>query len=477
MRSSVLTLLTAVTGGALQAGIGTPARAGEASKPNILLMVSDDLNMHLGCYGCRGLRSPNIDRLATAGRRFDQAYCQYPLCNPSRTSLLSGWRPEHTRVWNNTEAPRSHLAGGTPLQEHFHAQGYFTARVGKVYHVPFEAEFEWDVAEDARGRDSEPASRPSAARRAGGNKAATTGAGDQREEVFPPVPPTPTDRADTDEQDGHTARRVAELIQQHKDGPFFIAAGFHRPHLPWTAPRRYFDLYSASQMTWPAEPGNDRDDIPRIALTGRSFLSISPDQRRSFIAAYQACVSFMDAQVGVLLGTLDHLKLWDLTIVVFCGDNGFHLGEHGIWGKGSLFEESLRVPLIIVAPRMAQPGKATASLAEFVDVYPTLVELCGVPRVEGLEGTSLVPVLVDPETTVKTAAFSMVVRGRAGVATSMRTQRYRYTEWPDDSVELYDHQVDPQEYRNLAREPSQTAVCQELGRTLRAGYKAAVIAR
>ncbi len=475
--------------------------ADQTKKLNVLFIAVDDLNNRLGCYGAGDVKSPNVDRLSQMGRRFDRAYCNYPLCNPTRTSLMSGWRPEHTKVWANTEAPRAHLAGATPLQEHFHANGYFTARVGKIYHSPFEKEFQWDVAEDptvrvqqaraqqtqdkqeqraaggprrrgagARaGADSRPASGRAAVQDRRARLRAESGDGSEA-----PGKPQPTNREDKDEPDGWTVRRVAQLLKEHKDQPFFIAAGLHKPHLPWVAPKKYFDMYPPAGIKLVAAPADDLDDIPPIAFTPKAAPRISEEKRKEAVAAYYACVTFMDAQVGVLLEAMDRLKLWDNTVVVLWGDHGWSLGEHSQWAKMSLFEESARAPLLFAVPGMSNPGVPTGSFAEFVDIYPTLVDLCGLPKVDGLEGGSLTPILRDPDTKIKNAAFTVVVR-RGGLGRSVRTDHYRYTQWPNGSAELYDHQNDPHEYTNLAKDPKHANAVDEMKKVLDGGWQAAIL--
>ena len=406
-----------------------------AGRPNVLLIMVDDLNVRLGCYGYP-VRSPAVDRLAREGRRFDRAYCQIASCSPSRTSLLTGWRPERTGVWDNLQPPRERLPGAVPLQEHFHANGYFTARVGKIYHGPFEEQFHWDVAEHTPYLPGDEAWEPLPKK--------------EREMAGSSARPwTATDNRDEDEPDGRTARRVAELIAGSRGRPFFIAAGFNKPHIHWIAPRRYFDLYPPDRIELPKEPTDDRDDIPEIAIFRKApgapgrFLGGAAERddafRREATAAYYACVSFMDAQVGVLLETLDRLKLRDRTIVVLLGDHGFHLGEHGgLWRKNTLFEEALRVPLILAAPGLAEPGVAAQGLVESIDLYPTLVDLAGLPGVPGLDGTSLRPVLEDPRQIVKNSAFSIAPRNAPELGRSVRSERWRYTEWPDGGQELHD---------------------------------------
>ena len=445
----------------------TPAgpRPAALSKPNVLLVMVDDLNVRLGCYGYP-VKTPAVDRLAHEGRRFDRAYCQVPSCSPSRTSLLTGWRPERTGVWDNLQTPRERLTGAVPLQEHFHANGYFTARVGKIYHGPFEDQFRWDLAEHTPYLPGDESWEPLPRK--------------EREQAGSAERPwTATNNRDEDEPDGRTARRVARLIEQHKDRPFFIAAGFNKPHIHWVAPRRYFDLYPPDRIEVKAEPDDDRDDIPEIAIfrkpprsPGR-FLGGTGERddafRREATAAYYACVSFVDAQVDVLLKTLDRLKLRDRTIIVLLGDHGFHLGEHGgLWRKNTLFEESVRVPFIVAAPGLGQPGVATRGLVESLDLYPTLVDLAGLPAVSGLEGTSLRPLFDDPRQVVKNAAFSIAPRSPPELGRSVRNERWRYTEWPDGGRELYDlgppgpwtrllaalgREREPAPPRNLASDP------------------------
>jgi uncharacterized sulfatase len=416
-----------------------------------------------------------MDRLARKGRRFDRAYCQVAMCSPSRTSFLSGRRPERLGIWDNLEPPKPRLAGAVPLHEHFKAHGYFTARVGKLFHQSFDPEFAWDVAEHAphsseqeeEDEDEEP--RPRRARRRGEVDAASWSA--------------PTDRPDEQEPDGRRARRVAELLQERRERPLFITLGFAKPHLRWVAPRKYFDLYSPERMRVPQEPADDFADIPEIAIEhdavqhpGR-LLPGPPGAdipRATVLAGYSAAVSFVDAQLGVVLDALDRLKLWDETIVVVIGDHGFQLGEHGgLYRKDTLFEEALRVPLLVWAPGLGKPGTPSTSLAELVDLYPTLCDLAGLPRPQGLDGTSLAPVLDDPARSVKTAAFSAARRRPPTLGWSLRTERYRYTEWPDGSPELYDHQTDPAERANLAASPALTRTLAELRQRLHEGWKAA----
>jgi uncharacterized sulfatase len=424
---------------------------GEEQPLNVVLIVVDDLAARLGCYGY-DVRTPSVDALAARGRRFERAYAQVPSCNPSRVSFMTGWLPTRSGIWSNVQPPRPQIAGAVPLQERFRAAGYFTARVGKVYHGPFEDQFRWDLSEHTPypdGDDEEPPER--------GRGMASWW--------------RPTGNADADEPDGRAARRAASLIARARK-PFFIALGLNKPHLRWVAPRRYFDLYPPGSIRWPPEPQDDAADVPEIAIARRAPRHpgallpgrLEPeDLRAPAIAAYQACTSFMDAQVGVVTRALDRARLWERTVVVFTSDHGFHLGEHGgLWRKNTLFEETLRVPLVIVAPGLEQPGRPAARVVELVDVYPTLLELAGLSAASPLDGVSLGPVLRDPAAGVKPAALSMTERVPPARGRSLRTARWRYTLWPDGSEELYDEEADPRESRNLAADASHAGTKQEL---------------
>jgi uncharacterized sulfatase len=416
---------------------GAAALAQQPQRCNVLMIAVDDLNNRIGCYGDPIVKTPNIDRLARTGIRFDRAYCNYPLCNPTRASLLSGFRPETTRVFNNDTPPRAHVGNAKFLPEYFKANGYFTARVGKIAHGAFEHQIEWDISENAR--------RPAGA--GGGQKKRRDEPGPNRLEW------RATDGSDADEPDGRTARRIVEIIEQNKQKPFFIGCGFHKPHLPWVAPKKYFDLYDPEKMPLPKTPANDRDDIPPLALTYTAADAKMTDyERRQAIAAYHAATTFMDAQLGLVLDALDRNKLWENTVVLLFGDHGWHLYDHlQLWRKMTVFEQSARAPLVVYAPGMER-GTSCARLVEFVDIYPSLVELAGLPAKPDVQGNSFAALLRNPRQPWKNAAYTMVTRGADRFGRSVRTERYRYSEWQDGKagVELYDHETDPNEWTNLA---------------------------
>jgi arylsulfatase A-like enzyme len=407
----------------------------QAAPPNVLFIVADDLNAGFATYGHPQVKTPHLDRLAKMGVRFDRAYCSYPVCNASRTSFLSGRHPRSTGVVGNGVDPRALLGADFKfLPEHFKERGYFTAGIGKITHTPeFLKSIRWDVVTDPQ-HDPE-----------------------LFEEVNARVLRT---RPDEQHPDGITARLASRLMEEHRGGPFFIGAGFHRPHLPLIAPQKYFDLYPPDQITVPT--GTTPPDLPEIARPPFYDAHLPPEEARARIHAYHACVTFMDAQLGVLMEAMDRLALWDSTVVVFLSDNGYHLGEHGgFWGKMSLMDQSSRVPLIIHAPGMT--AGACAAPVSLVDVFPTITELCGQPQPQGLEGRSLVPLLRDPSASWEHPACSVVVRGekregRLDLGRSAHTGRQTFIQWPDGSRQLYDDLADPAQTHNLATDPAQTAL-------------------
>ncbi len=458
MKPSRLVPLFLFAGALLEGASGFAVAANP--RPNVLFIISDDLNCRLGCYGAAEAKTPNLDRLAARGMRFDRAYCNYPVCNVSRTSFLSGRYPEVTGVLNNNTSPRVRLGADFQfMPEYFRAQGYYAAGCGKIAHGTFNDVLKWDYyTEPQRGGDEDDLTRKGrqkGAKKAGkqGGKKAKAAAGAAAKPDVPFVWQA-TNNTDEQEPDGQVARRLLRYFSEKRDQPFFIAAGFHKPHIPHTAPQKYFDLHDPAKMPTPAEPAGHEKDIPEIAWAPKSDRTLTLDQRRAIIQHYYAAVSFMDAQVGLLLDELDRLKLWESTVVVFIGDHGWHLGEHGgFYAKMSLMDESARAPMIVAAPGV-KAGTSTRSLAEYLDVFPTLVDLAGVPVPAGLQGVSLVPVLRNPATTARDNAYAVVMRGAAKLGRVVHTARYTYLAWPDGSQQLYDAANDPHEYANLAANPA-----------------------
>ena len=277
-----------------------------------------------------------------------------------------------------------------------------------------------------------------------------------------PFPWQVTDNRDEEEPDGQVARRLLRFFSAHPGKPFFIAAGFHKPHIPHTAPRKYFDLHDPEKMPTPPEPPGHERDIPDIAWAPRSERALTPEQRRAIIQHYYAATSFMDAQVGVLLAEMDRLNLWESTVVVFMSDHGWHLGEHGgFYAKMSLMDESARAPFI-VAGRGVPRGAATRSLLEYVDLFPTLVDIAGLPMPAGLQGVSQAPVLRDPTASVRDSAYTIALRGANRVGRALHTAGHTLLEWPDGGRQLYDAVTDPREYANLAALPAHAATLRSM---------------
>ena len=299
--------------------------------PNVLLIMVDDLNTRLGCYGQKEVKSPNIDQLAQMGVRFERAYSHYPICNPSRTSLLSGRRPTTTRVFDNETPPRKYLTNVVFLPEYFQQHGYFTARVGKIAHGGYDDHLKWDVSLNPP-------------------KPPKTIGGEQRWIA--------TDNKDEDEPDGSTAPRIVQLFEKHKDKPFFIAAGFDKPHLPLIAPKRYFDLYPMDSIQLPEEPGDVRKNIPWVAFSSTGGPWKNANEHRQVIAAYYACISFIDAQIGIIIDGLKRNGLLDKTIICFTSDHGFHLGGRpGALQRGSQRRHRLGQDHFAQLPFPLHPGR------------------------------------------------------------------------------------------------------------------------
>lgn len=427
-----------------------------AERPNVLFIVSDDLNTDLGCYGAK-VHSPGIDALAKRGVRFERAYCQYPLCNPSRSSFMTGLRPDRTQVFDNAKVVRQQVPGLVTMPQAFRNAGYRAVRIGKLYHYGVPKEIgtsglddaeSWDAVINPKGKDKEVEARIHTLTPGQFGGTVSWLAVEGRDEEF---------------TDGIAADAAIAQLKELKGKPFFLAVGFYRPHTPYVAPMHWFSRYPQEDVVLhePRLPGDNPPGIPPAALASakKEQASMTDEQRRAAIQAYHASISHMDAQVERVLKALDTLDLSKDTIVVFTSDHGYQLGEHGLWQKMAAFERSLRVPLVIAGPGVSDGGKTCGRPAELVDLFPTLAGLCGVPTPANLSGVSLVAQLKDVTASGRTSAFSMVRGGR-----SLRTERWRYTEWNGgkDGVELYDHKTDPGEMKNLAGDQAQAATVAEL---------------
>ena len=451
--------------------------AGPQKKMNVLFIAADDLNTDLGCYGNPLVKSPNLDRLASQGVSFNRAYCQFPLCNPSRASVMTGLRPDSTRVFDLEYHFRQDRPDVVTLAQLFGTNGYYAARVGKIYHYGNPSQIGTSGLDDPASWQEfyNPAGRDKTALeldviRYTGKKGSNLGLSMSYL----------NDKAGKDEEhtDGKVATQAIELLEKHKDQPFFLAVGFYRPHCPWITPGGYFEKYSLDTIKLPEVPADLTNTVPAPALTGTKpwpYQGVTADQARECKLAYFASISFVDAQVGRVLDALDRLGLRDNTIVVFWSDHGYHLGEHGLWHKQSCFEESARVPLIIAPPAARNAGKVSPRTVELVDLYPTIADLAGLKAPKNLEGVSLRPLLDNPTAAWKRPAFTQVQRG-SFPGHSVRTERWRYTEWDfgRKGAELYDHESDPQELKNLAANPKYAATVAEMKALLKTVHPAPV---
>jgi arylsulfatase A-like enzyme len=433
------------------------AFAGETDKLNVLFLMSDDLRPELRCYGHPQVRTPNIDALAKAGVRFERAYCQFPLCNPSRTSLLTGRYPTTTGVLDNLTWFRAAHPDFVSLPEHFKANGYASLRTGKIFHGGIDDTDAW--TEGGEPRRFEGAKRTAR-----------------------PQNPQQSDRQVVLDGDGEnhgdyrTTTRAIDYLRKYRDKPFFLACGFTKPHSPPTAPKRFYDMYEPAKVPLPPDfasrpavpEGFPKPSVP--LRNGDLFIEreATPEAAREMIRAYWASLTWMDWNLGRVVGELDKLGLREKTIIVFWGDHGYHLGEKGKWSKhGSLFEVGTRVPLIVAVPKARGNGKASPRIVQTLDIYPTLVELCGLPAPKGLEGHSLKPLLDDPQRKWDHPAFA--VAGPRANGRAVRTERWRYAEWSgaQGGAMLFDHTKDPHEQKNLADDPELAQVRAELSALLK----------
>jgi len=439
-----------------------------ARRPNVLLIMADDLNSDLGTFGHPIVKTPNLDRLAARGVRFDRAYNQYPLCNPSRSSMLSGLRPDTIRIYDLVTELRKVRPDVVTLPQMFQRNGYVAARVGKIYHYGNPGDIgtsglddapSWNQVVNPRGIDRDEESLLT-------NYTPGRGPGSVLAFYASPAP----DEAHTD---GKVATEAITLLEQYRNRPFFLGAGFYRPHCPFIAPRKYFDMYPLDTIAARTFSPETAAGIPPAALwTTPPNWNLTVDQQRETIRAYYASISFLDAQIGRLLDALDRLGLADDTIVLFVSDHGYNLGEHGQWMKQSLFEPSAKAPVIIAGPGVPAKGRASQRAIEFTDFYPTLADLAGLAPPSHLEGRSLRPLLRNPDAAWNHPALTQVQRGTADerfMGYSIRSGQWRYTEWDDGKrgVELYDEANDPGETRNLAPDPGHRAIVQRLQKLLR----------
>jgi iduronate 2-sulfatase len=460
------------------------AAAAAAQPPyNVLFIISDDLTATaLSCYGNQVVKTPNIDSIAARGTRFTRAYCNATYCGPSRASFMSGYYPHATGTLDYSN-PRPKIGDRATWSQHFINAGYYAARVSKIYHMGVPGGIEYGAnaqkTDNYNGAD-DPASWTERFNSPGPEWKAT-GSGETLESNPDGKKPVvggntfvvvEADGDDDVHSDGKTAAKAVELIGKHKDKPFFLAVGFVRPHVPFVAPRKYFEPFLPyDKLQLPEKRPGDWDDIPKPGINYKTSENMKMDVRRQkkALGGYYAAVSYMDAQVGKVLAALKQANLDDRTIVIFTSDHGYHLGEHDFWAKVSLHEESAAVPLII-----SVPGKKPAvcnSLTELIDLYPTVASLCGLEVSPRLQGRNIARMLDDPKHSVRDVAFSVAPSRDAFL---LRTDQYAYIQYGEDGsggVELFDMKKDPRQYTNLASAAAHRDVLADFKRRFAARMK------
>lgn len=422
--------------------------AAEATKPNVLLIMADDLRDFGGAFTKEVVKTPNLDRLRARGTTFERAYVQYPVCNPSRSSMMAGLRAEQTGIVGNDIPLRQTMPDIVTMPQLCKEAGWQSHAFGKLYHLgggkDLEARQRWmDAGKSWHTARAFEATRTGKKMLDGRDVTGGTlkwcawGA---------------ADGTDDDQPDGQIAAATVAMIEELGDTPWFIGCGFMKPHDPFIAPKKYFDQYPPESLKpWSDPPDMTpvRTDAVGFGAYAETFARFTDQEWSELFRAYCAGTSFMDAQLGRVLDALDKRRLWDKTIVIFVGDHGYHTGERQWWNKNTLFERSCRAPLIIAAAGM-EGGQVSRSLVEFVDLYPTVADFCGLKMPHAAAGISLRPVLEKPDARVKDAAFTLLFRRPKLQAQSVRTERWRFTRWSDGETELYDHDHDPEELKNVA---------------------------
>lgn len=479
MKNTLVRLMLAILAGlaipaAAWAQDAAASRGGGAKKPNVLFLMSDDLNTALSGFGHPQCKTPQLDKLARRGVRFENMHCQYPVCGASRASLMSGLYPYTNGTMGNAGTLRGSMPDVVTMSQLFRNNGYRVGRVSKIYHmrIPFEIIDGTAESDDPHSWD-EVVNIKAPEQNAPGVKTDWSPK-DKGSQTFMGVV---AEGGDLAHADGMAADHAVKFLKRNQDKPFFLACGFVRPHVPLVAPAKYFDLYDRDAMKAPEPPEDDLEDVPGIIRNYKrnsTTYGVTPELHKGLLEAYYASVSYMDAQVGRVLEALEELGLVDKTIVVFTSDHGYMLGEHHKFQKQHLFEESTRVPFIVSVPWMKnRHGGATRHITELVDLYPTLAELSGLRAPNGLQGESLLPLLRNPASKAwkKDVAFTI---SRSG-GESIRTHEWRYTQWGfgASGKELYDLKNDPGEFTNLARNPKYSAQLKKLRKQLEAKRKSA----
>jgi len=465
--------MKSMAAGAATTALGQTASALAApggERPDVLFIAIEDVSPHrFGCYGNTVCKTPHLDKFATTALQFNNAYTNPPCC-PSRTALLLGRRPETTRVFGNNDDWHKTFPNALTLPRHFRNNGYETIRCGKMYHGKFEDPESWD--RDIKPHEGMPQrkhkrKRPEGpgimyreklkeARKKGkGGSAFTYG---------------PSGLEDWEEKDGMVAAQGIKLLSEKSDKPRLICLGMHAPHLPFIAPDKYFEPYPWQDMKIPMNPGADETGMPKNKKIFKWYNPSTIEQWKKAIAAHYACTSFVDAQIGRILDALDKSGRADKTIVVIWSDHGFMLGEHFLWRKGPMYDESTQVALWWRAPGVTKPGTTCARPVETIDIFPTIMDLCGIPQPPGLEAMSMKPLLADPERPWKKGALMWGGKRRRSIV----TEKWRYSQVVSrpNAAQLFDRQADPKEFKNLAGDPQHAETAKRLKALLEGGWKA-----
>lgn len=450
MKNSIL-LMAAVAGSL----IAQEASAAKTNRPktdkNVLFIVVDDLNTTLGCYGHPTVKTPNIDRLAKMGVQYNHAYCNYAVCGPSRSSFLTGLKPETTTILDNRKPLQSVLGDRITLPYLFKQNGFYTMSLGKVFHGPKEHN-------DLKAWDEIYGYGPTFIGKTGEKRNMTNG-------VLKWCEWMAAEGDDEDQPDGQIARKAVEFISAKKDKPFFLAVGFHKPHDPFFAPKKYFDMYPLEVCNPPVLPEGWKPPFKHTLPTETAVFNKFTDQdKREFLRSYYACTSFLDAQVGKLLKALEETNQLENTLIVFFGDHGYHLGEHNWWNKVTIFEKGTRAPFIMAGQSVGKKGVVSDAMFEYIDIYPTLADLLKLKNVPTyLEGKSFAKVVNNPSKPFRSHVEAVVSRGDM-LGRMVKNEKWRYIEWDkgQKGMELYDQVNDPVEYNNLATRPEYAKTIQEM---------------
>ncbi|MEM0925096.1 MAG: sulfatase [Planctomycetota bacterium] len=464
-----------------------------AGRPNVLFIICDDLNTHVSTSGYPSIETPAFDQLAAAGMTFKRAYCQYPVCGPSRASLLHGLYPESTGILDNKSDIREVRPGTKSLPQLMKESGYWTGAVGKVFHNERVDPGKVAWHQMIRFENEEmPMVTPIREKFESENGPIQTGKARRMWREFYPTIATqtrgqqpgygPSGLTDAEHKDGKNERQISAWLTEnvHGDRPFFMACGIQKPHVPFLAPDHYFAKHPKESIVFPPASLEYWETAPKLAQTKRyegfgfQFGVENSELRRDYIQAYHACISFIDAQIGLVFEALKTSGHWDDTIVILTSDHGYMLGEKFMWGKVMLFEQCDRVPLIIRVPNsvgrgITTPGSASPGLVELIDLYPTIAELCDIKAPSELQGRSLSPMLSDPSAQGKNVAYTVVSRGRE-LGKAIRTSRFRYARWPSGE-ELYDLRNDPREDSNLVDRREFRSTLDELREMLQAAER------